>query len=68
MLCQVIPGAPISVEERGDGTERLQLHARVRKWLRVCRSGVVIAQELVRAGEGHVSKAMQVDVQVVRRA
>lgn len=68
MLCQVTPGAPISVEGRGDGTERLQLHARVRKWLRVCRSGVVIAQELVRAGAGHVSKAMQADVQVVRRA
>lgn len=58
-LCQVTPGAPISVQQRGDGTERLRLHARVRMLVAGVRVRVVIAQEVVRAGGRTGKQAMQ---------
>lgn len=45
------PGAPISVEGRGDGTERLRLHARERVWLRECRSGWSLLRKLSGPGQ-----------------
>lgn len=71
-LCQVTPGAAISVGRRGDGTEGLRLHARVREWSREPKAGWSLRWKLSGPGQDgqwhNAEVRAYARVQVVRRA